>query len=191
MTQEMLEMLIGKYLDSEITPSEQQLLDAELDRDPQVKELLRQMEDLHQSCNEVVACEIAGRGRKAEDVFEQAWREQVGCAKSILHTRRLMDYLRFAAGVAAGLIVGLGLHFTLPSDSKPQGKPVLPPALVQNTDNQTDMERPDLPSLLTDPAGNVFRNVDWYSFTDKEGNQWLIEGLREDVVKPAAYSGDL
>jgi len=43
MTQEMLEILIGKYLDGEITPTEQSMLEAELDSDAQAKELLRQM----------------------------------------------------------------------------------------------------------------------------------------------------
>jgi hypothetical protein len=62
---------------------------------------------------------------------------------------------------------------------------------VQKTDAQADVEKPDISGLVMDPDGNIFRNVDWYSFTDKQGNQWLIEGLREDVVRPAAYSGDL
>ncbi len=40
MTQEMLEILIGKYLDGEITPSEQCILQTELERDIKAKELL-------------------------------------------------------------------------------------------------------------------------------------------------------
>lgn len=189
MTQEMLEILIGKYLDSEITPSEQRLLEVELDRDPRAKELLRQLQDLHECSSEVVASEIAGRGRAAEDVFERAWQQQ--SKHSLRFIVKLGGHLRFAAGVAAGLLIGLSLHFVLPSVSAPHGDPVPPAAFVQNTENQVDVERPDFPRLLTDPTGNVFRNVDWYSFTDQEGNQWLIEGLREDIVRPAAYSGDL
>jgi hypothetical protein len=189
MTQEMLEILIGKYLDSEITPSEQRLLDAELARDPQVNELLRQLQDLHESSGEVVASEMSGLGRAAEDVFERAWQQQT--RPSFRFRVTMGRHLRFAAGVAAGLLIGLALHLVLPSISQPQDDPVAPNVLVKNTDSRVDKEMPDSPGFITDPAGNIFRNVDWYSFTDKEGNQWLIEGLREDIVRPAAYSGDL
>lgn len=189
MTQEMLEILIGKYLDSEITPSEQRLLEAELERDPQVKELIRQLQDLHESSSEVVASEIIHRGRAAEDVFERAWQEQ--SRLSFRFIVKIRSHLRFAAGVAAGLLVGLILHFVLPYTSEPQGDPVSPDVVVQNTDDRADVEKTDIPRFITDPAGNVFRNIDWYNFTDKQGNQWLIEGLREDIVRPAAYSGDL
>ncbi|MFC1635751.1 anti-sigma factor family protein [Planctomycetota bacterium] len=189
MTQEMLEILIGKYLDSEITPSEQRLLEAELERDPQIKELLRQLQDLHESSSEVVASEITGPGRAAEEVFEQAWQQQ--SKPSFRFILKRGGHFRFATGVAAGLLIGLILHFVLPYTSEPQDDPVSPDAVVQNTDDQTDIEKPDIPEFRTDPVSNVFRNVDWYSFTDKQGNQWLIEGLREDIVRPAAYSGDL
>ena len=75
MNQEMLEILIGKYLDSEITPSEQQILEAELDKDPQAEELLRQFQDLHERSCEVVASELLGQGKTAEEVFTRAWKQ--------------------------------------------------------------------------------------------------------------------
>lgn len=189
MTPEMLEILIGKYLDSEIAPSEQRLLDAELERDPQHKELLKQLQDLHECNAEVMASELTGTGRTAEDVFERAWLQQSKRPFRFLFRRS--HTLRFAAGLAAGLIIGLILHFVLPPISQPPGDPVPAHLVVQNTDNQTKPGQVDLPRRMTDPDGNVFRNVDWYNFTDKEGNQWLIEGLRENVVRPASYSEDL
>ncbi len=189
MTQEMLEILIGKYLDGEITPSEQSMLEAELDRDAQAKELLRQLEDLHKRSCEVVASEIIGRGKTPEEVFEQAWQQQ--SKHSLRFIVKLGGHLRFTTGVAAGLLIGLALHFVLPSVSGPQGDQVPPDVFVQNIDSQANIERPDFPRLLTDPPGNVFRNVDLYSFTDKQGNQWLIEGLRENTVRPAAYDAGL
>lgn len=189
MTEEMLEILIGKYLDGEITPSEQRILEAELERDPQAKALLTQLEHLHERSCEAVTSEIIEPGRTAEDVFERAWQQQ---ARHLLPlVMRRSGAIRFAAGVAAGFFIGLALHFVLPSVSKPQGEPVAPGAFVQNTADQASMEETNLPRLLPGAADNVFRNVDWYNFTDKEGNQWLIEGLREDIVRPAAYSGDL
>ena len=47
MTNEILEILIGKYLDGEITPSEQQMLEEALVSEPQARELLEQLQNLH------------------------------------------------------------------------------------------------------------------------------------------------
>jgi hypothetical protein len=33
--------------------------------------------------------------------------------------------------------------------------------------------------------------VDWYVYTDRDGNQWLIEGAREGTVRSAAYPDGL
>jgi len=33
--------------------------------------------------------------------------------------------------------------------------------------------------------------VDWYVYTDQAGNQWLLEGTREGIVKPVAEQSDL
>ncbi len=184
----MLEILIGKYLDGEITPTEQSMLEAELDRDAQAKELLRQLEDLHKRSSEVVASEIVGRGKTAEEVFEQAWRRS---KRPSLVRLKMGGWARFAAGLAAGLVMGLGLHFVLPAASTRQGDPAAPNAIVRNAGNEANAERQALPGFPINPAGDAVVNVDWYSFTDKQGNQWLVEGLREDVIRPAVYEGDL
>jgi hypothetical protein len=90
-------------------------------------------------------------------------------------------YLSFAAGVAAGLIIGIALHFTLLAHSTPRSD-VTSSAIMTN-----DVQIP--PLLITPSEGteNVIRNVDWFSFTDETGDQWLIEGLRESIVRPAVY----
>ncbi|MHC4329843.1 MAG: anti-sigma factor family protein [Planctomycetota bacterium] len=188
MTQEMLEMLIGKHLDGEITPTEQSMLEAELDKDAQTKELLRQLEDLHKRSSETVASEIVGRGKTPEEIFEQAWRR----SKRPSPVRfKMGGWARFAAGLAAGLVMGLGLHFALPAVSTRQGGPAAPNAFVQNVGNELEVEGQTLPGFPIEPAGDAVVNVDWYSFTDKQGNQWLVEGLRENVVRPAVYEPGL
>ena len=189
MTQEMLEILIGKYLDGEITPSEQQILQTELDRNPQAKELLEQLQDLHERSCQAVDSEITGAGKEAGEIIEQAWqRRPVNPLRRVL---KINGPLRFAAGLAAGLAIGLILHFVLPFVSTPQSPDVPTNILAQNAGNQMDAEQLTYPEPLIKPAGNSLRNVDWYSFTDKQGNQWLVEGLRENTVRPAVYYGDL
>jgi hypothetical protein len=190
MKQEILEILIGKYLDGEITPSEQQILQKQLDSDPRAKELLGQLRALHEQSGEAVASEIIGVGKEAGEIFEQAWRRQA--ANPLRRVLKMDGRLRFAAGLAAGLVIGLFVHLALPLGSTPQ-RPDIPAAnvLALNTDNRTDAGQSAYPQGLTVPAGNALRNVDWYGFTDKQGNEWLIEGLRENIVTPAVYYEDL
>ncbi len=185
MTQEMLEIMIGKYLDGEITPSEQRLLEARLDLDPEARELLEQLQEMHQRCTEAVASEILGQGRTPEDVFEQAWRQR--SSKLSYLTAKTRGYGRFAAGVAAGLVIGLALHFVLPLLSTGDSKPAEPKALARDTVEVNRPEKRAIPALATDQADDVILNVDWYNFTDSQGNEWLVEGIRENRVRPAAY----
>jgi hypothetical protein len=189
MNQETLEILIGKYLDGEITPSEQRILQAELDKDSQAKELLAELQDLHERSSELVTSQLLGRGRACADVFERAWQQQ---PKYPFHTAiNWGGYIRFAAGVAAGLAMGLAVHFVLSVASTPPSEPARPNVLVQDAADPTGIESPAFPPFPSDAVESSIRNVDWYNFTDNQGNQWLIEGFRENIARPAAYYGDL
>jgi anti-sigma factor RsiW len=182
-TQQTLEILIGKYLDGEITPAEKDLLDAALQEDSQARELLEQLQQLNQNSRQVIASEMLESGKQADEIFEQAWQQAKHSKQRVV---KIGSFLRFAAGVAAGLIIGLTLHFTILANSTPQGS-FMSPDSPQLADVQS-------PSDLIFPAEteeNVFRNVDWYSFTDESGDQWLIEGLRESIVRPAVYEEGL
>jgi hypothetical protein len=182
-TQQTLEILIGKYLDGEITPAEQDLLDAALEEDSQARELFEQLQQLNQDSRQVVASGILESGKQADEIFEQAWQQ----AKHSKHrVVKIVGFLRFAAGVAAGLIIGLTLHFTILADSTPQGS-LMPPDSIQAANVQSPSEQ----IFPTEIEENVFRNVDWYSFTDESGDQWLVEGLRESIVRPAVYEQGL
>jgi anti-sigma factor RsiW len=197
MNEEMLEILIGKYLDGEITPSEQQILEAQLNRNPQAEELLRQFESLHERCSEVVTSELLGRGKTPEEVLNKAYQQQTKSPSERLSQNyihrivKISGYMRFATGVAAGLLIGLALHFVLLANQTSQIEPTLPNVVAQNTNESTT---PDLQRASQVPvrnAGGVIRNVDWYNFTDEHGNQWLVEGLRENIVRPAVYDGQV
>ena len=72
MTPKKLEILIGKYLDGQMTKSEQRLLKTALEEDSQAKELFEQLQDLHERSREVVASEILQKGRAAEEIFQSA-----------------------------------------------------------------------------------------------------------------------
>jgi len=185
MTQEMLEMMMGKHLDGEITPSEQRLLEAELDRDPQAKELLAQLRQMHERCGEAVASELLGRGEAPEEIFERAWQRRSKQPSRLM--MKMRGCTRFAAGVAAGLVMGLALHFVLPVVSVPDSDPAGSGGLAQAPENLIRVEQPVFPRYVADLAGNAILNVDWYNFTDKQGNKWIVEGLRQEIVRPAVY----
>ncbi len=187
MTNEMIEVLIGKYLDGEITPSEERLLEAELDRDPKAAELLEQFENLHQRSCEVLSGELFEKGKSPQEIFNSALHHSKHTRH---HTIKLSGWMRFATGIAAGLILGLALHFILPLLSNANTEPVQPvtPTYAKKINKEILLGTPE---ETTQSSGLPTRNVDWYNFTDEQGNQWLVEGLRENYVRPASYEQGL
>jgi len=179
MNEDMLEIMIGKYLDGQITHSEQQVLEAELDNNFRAKEFLQQMQDLHQCSREVIASEVLDRGKNAEEIFEQAWQHR---KYPLIRIIKIGGGLRLAAGIAAGLVIGLALHFTILTRSTTPNIQREPAVAAISPDNAPDKNGQNLPS-----PQNVIRNVDWYTFTDENGDQWLIKGLRENTVRTAAF----
>ncbi|MHC4620721.1 MAG: anti-sigma factor family protein [Planctomycetota bacterium] len=189
MKQQTLEILIGKYLDSEITPAEQRLLETELRNNPQAKELLEQFQDLHERTREVLAAQCLEQGKTPDEIFERAWRRRTKTPlRRIVEARGL---LRFAAGLAAGFVLGLALHFALIAGSSPRPPAVAPVPTALGSDDFANGYRRTVPLILRDDPRNVIRNVDYYGFTDKNGVRWLIEGYRENRVRPAVYDEGL
>ena len=189
-SEEMFEVLIGKYLDGEITPSEQRLLEAKLNTDPKASELLEQFQNLHDRSSEVLASELLEKGKSPQEIFEKAFQQTKHKSHHII---KLSGWIRFATGVAAGLIFGIALHFILLQTSSgrnepPAAPPPGAPKYVKRIDENI-LFGPSLPQTQT--TGVPVRNVDWYSFTDENGNQWIVEGVRENFARPAVYEQGL
>jgi len=185
-TNDWLEILIGKLVDGEISPAERKLLDRELETNCQARELLEQLRSLRQQSCQAVAAEVSG-GASAEEAFERAWQQN---SKSTY--RRVLRFdgrMRFAMGLAAGLILGLGLHFAAVWGAK---------APVQSSGTGEVVARESAPADMT-PGGirrvnvggshPVTGEVDWYVYTSPSGEQYLVEGVREGLVKTADYRG--
>jgi anti-sigma factor RsiW len=196
-----LEILMGKLLDGEISPAEQRLLESELGHNAQARELMEQLRTLHECGREVVAGEVLGRGADPEAVFGRAWQQhkkslwrRVARADGHRHGGPLALFSmlgepRFAVGLAAGLILGLGLHFVLVRGVKAPVEEAMRPVARNMSVGTNEWGRM---RLAAGPrgSGDITRNVDWYGFTDEAGNRWLVQGVREGAVKPAAYYGD-
>jgi len=188
-TDDKLEILIGKLLDGEISPAERRVLDCRLEQDARARELLEQMRVLHECGREVIEHQVQQGGAAPGDVFERAWRQSKGPVRQRII--RIGGLPRFAIGVAAGFFLGMALHFVLSGGSKP---PIDDTSIARVTE-QTPTEREALDEswrkLQPRTPDQVTREVEWYGFTDQSGNQWLIEGFREGVARPASYHGDL
>ena len=101
----MLEILIGKFLDAEITPAEQQMLDDALENDQQGQELFNQLKDLHNINRQAVTANILEKGKSPEDIFENAWQ-----AKSKNPFVRFTGYagtFKVAAAITIGFLIGI------------------------------------------------------------------------------------
>ena len=178
-----LEILIGKLVDGEISPPERKILERELETNGQARELLEQLRSLHQQSCQAIAAEVSG-GASADDVFERAWQQN---AKSTY--RRVFRFdgrMRFAIGLAAGLILGLGLHFVAVWGSK------TPMQLTQQREVAEEPAAVGGGPRGVQPVGGshpVTGEVDWYVYTSPTGEQWLVEGVREGLARTADYRG--
>jgi len=183
-TDDKLEILIGKLLDGEISPAEQRWLDDELERNEEARELLEQLRTLNACSREAVAAEIDDSTSSPKEILQRAWQQHERPAwRRVI---RADGHLRFAVGLAAGFVLGLILHFALVWGDPSAGEPIGP---VARPEDVPTVEYPT-PDATSYPRP-VMRNVDWYSFTDQTGNQWLVEGVREGSIQPAVYYGDL
>lgn len=196
-----LEILMGKLLDGEISPAEQRLLDSELEHNAQAQDLLEQLRTLHECGRNAVAGAVLRQGADPEVVFSRAWQQhrksfwrRIVGAEGHLHGGPRAWFLalgepRFAIGLAAGLILGLGLHLVLVWGARPSAAETLRP-VARNMNVGTDERDRTQLAAGPDEAGQITRNVDWYGFTDQDGNRWLVQGVREGAVRPVAYRGD-
>lgn len=211
------EILIGKLLDGELSPQERSRLENEIQMDRHAQELFEQMRVLHECSCGVVTHEVIGRGADPAVIFERAWQQSQRSLWQRMATggrerqgRRwgvtADGHLRFAVGIAAGLLLGLVLRFVplplhqipsnLPSSSQPSVAVDVPsgPRSLLETGSPTPSNPTGSPVTLvrqsTDPH-RVTREVDWYVYTDRDGNRWLIEGTREGRMKSAAYPNGL
>ncbi len=190
-----LELLMGKLLDGEISPAEQRLLERELEQDGQARELLEQLRALHECSREAVTHGVLERGADPRDVFARAWQQSKGSLWGRVVRAdgplRWLAQRRFAVGLAAGFLLGLSLHFVLVRGLGQAVDTPSEPRIAHGVSPRMGRPGAATPALERAVPREITRKVDWYGFTDHAGNQWLVEGVREGVVKPAAYYGDL
>lgn len=181
-----LEILIGRLVDGEISPSERRILERELETNGQARELLEQLRDLRQQSCRAISAEVSG-GASADAIFERAW--QQNAKSSYRRVFRIDGRLRFAIGLAAGLILGLALHFVAVWGRAPVQAPGQSQSVARQTPREIGGQTTAAQMVKQEVSQPVTRQVDWFVFTSPTGEQWLVEGVREGLVKTAEYHG--
>lgn len=177
-----LEILISRRLDDEITPIEDQLLEETLAADPAAMTLFEQLGRLHRAGRCGMEQQLR-QGQPAQTIVRAALRSRSGA--STLATLRSWCCSRFTTGLAAGVLIAVTLQMAL------SRQPVDTTEPFASTGVETHAAPQTLPVTRVNGNSRVQRNIDWYRFTDEEGNLWVVEGLREDKVRPAVYDEDL
>ena len=214
MNPEMTEILIGKFLDSEITPAEQRLLQRQLEDDPEARKLLEQLQQLRDQAGQALAEQLGDTGEPAAAIFEAAWQESIAANKK--GTRGVGRWWRFAAGMAAGFALALavlaawqGFNRERPANSESPEQianandsgtsdvtePVLTPG-PETPESESDEQinrrgQPNRPRAIVRQPRRPGRRVDYYNYTDRAGDRWLVETYRDRDVQPAAYHGGM
>ena len=196
MNEEMLEILIGKFLDSEITPAEQKLLDAELQSNPKAKNLFQQWQQLHEQTEQVLTAEVIEKGQSPQAIFQRA----VTVHERNRWKRRLRPtrWLPTIGSLAAGLLLGFGL-FSLMADNSLErnvNPPVHESKMVKGEDNEKQN-----PESLPEESGNTLvdliksdlanQPVEYYLYTDPSGSRYVVETPTDNYVNLATYYDDL
>ncbi len=183
---EMLEILMGKYIDGQITPAENRLLQEALEADDDARELFEQLQILHEQCEEAIDSEVLNRGQDFEEVFVRAWRRR---GPRVVRVIVPSGALKFVAGLAAGILIGLGVHLTMRINQLNNLTPGQE-TYVSAASRQTP------PRFITDVAppqpesfGETTRNMDLYNWTGQSGSEYLMQGYRQNTVKPAVHRG--
>ncbi len=180
-----IEVLINRYLDGEISAREMEDLRSMVEGDDEARDLFGQMQQLHHACQEAVQTRVLQPSRPVEDLIASAWegrtpRAWTGKARRIL-------FSQFTYGLAAGLVVAIGAHLLLaslyPSASTSAG---LGPRMTTllNPGRQGGAAT----TAFADESSQEERlpQVNYYSYTDSEGTQWVIEGVSEERVRTVA-----
>ncbi|MBI9019550.1 MAG: hypothetical protein JEZ07_20055 [Phycisphaerae bacterium] len=191
MNQEYLEILIGKYIDGEITPAEELMLQDELHSNEASKNLFEQYIRFSQTAQQFVQAEVLDSGKDFNDIFNDAWQQSDHGS----HIRFSWPSAKFIGGLASGLAAGFMLALIVLTGQPSQPRPTnhIPGGEISNA-----AVTPTIPIINTQNNAIDAREipkprqtVDYYYYTDDNGKQYIIENYRNSNVTNASYDGGL
>jgi len=196
MNEEMLEILIGKFLDSEISPAEQRLLDAELQSNPQAQKLFQQWQQLHEQTEQVLTAEVLENGPSPRAIFHRAvtLHERNRWKRRLRPTR----WLPTVGSLAAGLLLGIGLFSLIADNSTERDKN--PTGYESEIVKGGDKEKQNPEFIPEEPGPKLIemiepdlanRPVEYYIYTGSDGSRYVVETPTDNDVRWVSYQDDL
>jgi hypothetical protein len=183
MNEQMLEILISKYIDSEITPAEQKMLDAELQSNPEACETLKALEQLRDQSQQMLKEEVVLSGAPASTIIEQALAQsdRPGKQKGTAYRPWYRDPISLAACFMLGFgFISFWVHYgdTGNPNMKPNvggstAGPVLPPKPQPPKTIEQAKDRPLIPHAkgalvitFEDPVTGKVRAIELHRKSD-------------------------
>lgn len=183
-----IEQLIGKSLDSEITPAEKQLLDCLVEKHPELKARIGELGQLSDAARQILHQDIVEKGDCFADVFSRALQNR---PSKPYHKRiRLHPAVHVAATLAAGFLLGLvayGLFDTW--QTKSETPVVNSPKVIAEIPGEA--AAPD--QAISAPIPKFQPAPGLYYYTDSQGNLRPIYPpmlMPDQNIENAGYSGE-
>lgn len=190
MNEQLLETLIGKFLDSEITPAEQQMLDEQLKTNPRAVEMLEQLENLKVQAQQALTIEITESGEPAEAVFERALKNYHARQKK--RQTHLIQWVRVAANIAAVLTIAIAAYYLVGhKKASPTAEETVQEAIADKPGGGPELQTAPKIIELARPSSPE-NQIDWWRYTDRNGTEWILETYKnQNNTESAVYSGEL
>jgi len=191
MSEELTEILIGKFLDSEITPAEQKLLEIELRKNPQSQKMLDELKQFHELAEQALDHELNDSGASCQEIFQHASAQVPDPQK---HRILRFNLWQKVTSIAAILMIGFTIYLVLTQSNQanrvdPQTSETFLPPISTNeiAANQTDQP------LSTGPVQPVRYGPpgsDFYYVKSPDGTEWLIQNP-QNQIRRASYNGEI
>ena len=181
-----IEKSINLYLDGQLSPAQREELKNLIETDPDVRTLFEQL----QQADAMIMNAAGAFDETCDGSFETIYSQARDSLTTQYAPIRLSGVLRFGTGIAAGLLIAAGM-FCLYTKSSPTAPPE--PTRIAKDDQHEDLTPKEVRQALPyqKEVTPLVHDVDLYYYKDAEGNEWLIEGIRHEMVKQASAGSSL
>jgi len=185
MSEELTELLIGKFLDSEITPAEQQLLEIELRKNPHAQKLLDELKQFHELAARALDQELNESDTSCEEIFQRASKKVPDPKKQRILRFNLWQKV---ASIAAMLMIGFVIYLVFS-----QNPNVLPPPTGIDPGVTTLPPGPprEIAGIQGDQPLPTGLGSDFYYVKSPDGTEWLIQKTPQNQIRRASYNGEI
>ncbi len=179
-----IERMMNFYLDGQLAPEKRKQFEQLLADDAEVRRDFDRLRQTDLRIEQTAAAMTAEPDDSFEMIYSQA-RDSYFIESQPRQKRRFN--LRFVAGLAAGVAIGLLVNFMMTSSATSPDSSSDPTQHIAAEPGQTpDNTVPVLQAMSPQKETPSVHEVDLYYFKDKQGQEWLVEGIRHEMVQQAS-----